>query len=120
MCVCVRARVRMCVCICVCRVRVLCAQGLTQRDLFTITVLSDDLRRIPRKLSLSALTGRDTGRVHIAPVLKPLEVPVRAMILPLLDRAAAKHIGKLVRTHGIARHCPPAAYLAGDGLSAQP
>ncbi|EFJ51029.1 hypothetical protein VOLCADRAFT_88255 [Volvox carteri f. nagariensis] len=54
-------------------------QGLTQADLFKVT---PDSR---------------SNRILITPILHPLEVPVRAMILPLRDNVAAGKIRDAVR-----------------------
>ena len=54
-------------------------QGLTQADLFRV---AHDAR---------------SGSVRVAPILHPLEVPVRAMILPLLDRTASSKVRDAVK-----------------------
>ncbi len=54
-------------------------QGLTQTDLFKVT---PDTR---------------SNRMLITPILHPLDVPVRAMILPLRDNVAAGKIRDAVR-----------------------
>ncbi|KAL6765696.1 hypothetical protein V8C86DRAFT_2457060 [Haematococcus lacustris] len=106
-------------------------QGLTQNDLFEFHTTGRLIITQPNGSSSGSNidAGFDMQRLHIAasaagvqhqvaitPVLRPLDVPVRAMILPLLNRSAAQLLAQAVEEVLMPVLAPGAIWKQDPGL----